>query len=165
VAGDEQEAALLEKASRRATAAPLRELHLAELTKHLCDLESRQRRAVTPFLDFADDLLRPLGCAAELRHFGTERMLALLLPPELAARPEDVVGKGPAADPASTAYSQLWLNYDHPMVRQLLTWTDPEAIAKSLRLIYAHAKLTCTGEVDRTGAMLLFEGLRDSLEG
>ena len=165
LASDEQEAALLEKASRRSGGAPLRELQVGELTKHLGDLESPQRRAVTPFLDFADDILQPLGCATELKHFGTQCMLALLLTPDIAASRRDDVTAIPPRDPASTAYAQLWLNFDHPMVRQIVKWTDPEAIAKAMRLIYAHAKLACTGEVDRAGAKLLFEGLRDALEG
>jgi molecular chaperone HtpG len=161
-AADEQEAALLERASRRAGAAPLRALEVGELAKWLGDLESGQQRAAAPFLDLADEVLRPLACAAELKPFGTPRVLALLLPPH--ARLDDSPGIS-ARDPASVAYNQLWLNFDHPIVRQLVSWTDPVGVAKAVKLIYAHAKLSCTGEVDRVGAKLLFEGLRESLGG
>jgi molecular chaperone HtpG len=162
-AGDAQETALLEKAARRVGAAPLRELDVGELAKWLSDLEAHEQRAVAPFLDLADEVLRPLGCAAEVKRFGTPRMLALLLPPAAARR--DDFPTIPARDPASAAYGQLWLNGDHPMVRQLVEWTDREAVAKAVKLIYAQAKLASTGEVDRVGAKLLFEGLRESLEG
>ncbi len=163
-AGDEQETALLEKASRRVGAAPLRALEVGDLAKWLGDLESHEQRALTPFLDLADEVLGPLGCAAELKRFGTPRVLALLLPQGAAAR-RDNFPTIPPRDPASAAYAQLWLNCDHAMVRQILNWTDREAVAKAVKLIYAHAKLSCTGEVDRVGAKLLFEGLRESLEG
>ncbi len=162
-AEDEEEAALLERASRRPDAAPLRPLEASELARWLANLEGHEQRAATAFLDLADEVLRPLACAAELKHFGTPRMLALLVPAAVARR--DDFPTIPPRDPASASYAQLWLNFDHPMVRQLSDWTDRAAVAKAVKLIYAHAKLACTGEVDRVGAKLLFEGLRESLEG
>lgn len=162
-ARDEQEQALLEKASCRAGMAPLRELRVAELTGWLADVDEASRRELTPFLDFADQVLAPLGCAAELKHFGTPRTLALLIEPE-PSRAEDwpII---PPLDPASTAYRQLWLNIDHPLVLELMRQNDPAAVVKAVRLIYAQAKLTCTGEVDRTGAQLLMDGLSESMDG
>ncbi len=162
-AANEHEAALLERAARRPEASPLRPLEATELARWLFDLESDRQRSAAAFLDLADEVLRPLTCAAELKHFGTPRVLALLLPPPAARR--DDFPTIPPRDPANASYAQLWLNFDHPLVRQLLKWTDFLAVAKAVKLIYAHAKLTCSGEVDRVGARLLFEGLRDSLEG
>jgi molecular chaperone HtpG len=163
-ARDERDAALLEKASQRVAATPLRELRVAEMARRLDDVSDGERRERSPFLDLADEVLAPVRCAAELKRFGTPRVLALLLDPSAAAEGREIPppGKG---DPASPNYQQLWLNLDHPLVGEVTLWPSRQAVAKAVKLIYAHAKLLSSGEVDQTGAKLLFEGLRTSLEG
>jgi molecular chaperone HtpG len=162
-ARDDLDAQLLEKASRRSAAAPLRELKVGELAGHLNDVTDGDRRERTCFLDLADEVLAPLRCAAELKRFGTPRVLAILLDPSATVPSHDGLPAA-KADPANPNYQQLWLNLDHPLVGEVSLWPSRHAVAKAVKLIYAHAKLLSTGEVDQTGAKLLFEGLRSSLE-
>jgi len=179
---DARELTLLRRAAERRDP-PLREFSTVELARHLNDLSGEQMRAHTPFLELADEVLAPFACAVELKHFGTTRVPALYVRPTVPGEgPADAVAAHQAGeplrararhDPAAATYAQLWLNYDHPVVRLLAAWLDRPLVHKAVKLLYAHAVaahvgsaqlgISSGGPLDGDGTKALLEGLSAAL--
>ncbi len=144
----------------------------SELTDSFEDLELEQREQLNEFLRTCDTVLQPFRCASDIRKFEPQQLPALYTSNDEAAFVRSVEQSKEIADelwngvldritesPSRSAYSQLCLNYNNPLVRRLSEAKDKTVVGRSIQMLYVQSLLLGHYPLKSAEMVLLNEGL------
>ena len=165
-------------AARQAGQVEVEELDPQALTQSLAPPSPEEAERYRGFVSLADEVLRPLGCAAELRRFAPADLPTIYATDRdapfrraMERTREDVAEEGAwagvldalaAARPAPPA--QLCFNLDNPSVAKLGAQRDPVLLRRAVELLYVQALLLGQHPLRQQELSLLNTGLLGLVE-
>jgi molecular chaperone HtpG len=176
-AGYVYDADLLERLPRVFPEVQIEEMDASELTQNFEDLTLQEREQVFELVRLADMVLQPYRCSAEIKKFQPGQLPALYISNNEATFLRSIEQTQEVADdlwsgvlgrlaeaPASTASSQLCLNYNNPLIGKLAQLQDRNLAGRSLEMLYVQALLLGHYPLKAGEMNLLSDGLLGLIE-
>ena len=148
-----------------------------ELAQSFGELSLDERDEVFDLIELADRVLQPFKCSADVRKFAPATLPTLytlndaatfLRSVEQAQEETDELWTGVldglSTTAASDACSQLCLNYNNPLIRQLARVRQRELIRRVIEMLYVQSLLLGHYPLKPKETMLLSEGLLGLIE-
>jgi molecular chaperone HtpG len=168
---------LIEKLPEAFADRPIERMDVSELTQSFEDLSLEERESVFDFVKFADLVLQPFRCAAEVKKFEPGQLPTLYTSNDSATFLRSIEQTKETADdlwsgvldqfsesPAHDAYSQLCLNFQNPLIRRIAQVKDRQLIRRTIEMLYVQALLLGHYPLKAAEMKLLSEGLLGLIE-
>ncbi|MDQ1589429.1 MAG: molecular chaperone HtpG [Pyrinomonadaceae bacterium] len=176
-AGYVHDAELLSKHADVFPAVPVAVVDSTRLMHSFEFLTLDEQEAAADFVRFADGVLRPFNCAAEVRKFRPRELPALynassevnfVRAVEQAREVSDTLWSGVLGNLAgglhADAFASLCFNYDNPLVYKLSRMRDETLLRLSVQMLYVQSLLLSHRPLNVKEMSLLNDGLLGLLE-
>lgn len=175
-AGYTYDTELIEKITEVYEQCEVQRIDVTELTRNFEELSLEERDATFDFLRFADVVLQPFRCTAELRRFEPKNLATLytandsatfLRSIEQSKEVADELWQGildGVAESRHNAYSQLCLNYNNELVRRLSEIQNKALIRRAVEMLYVQALLLGHYPLKAQEMSVLSDGLLGLIE-